>query len=64
MEVHEERTIYELEELQTKISALLGFLTTDAFKELPLIEQSYLDTQIFHMEMYGVILSKRILFYK
>jgi hypothetical protein len=62
--MHIERTIHELEELQTKISALLGFLTTDAFKELPLIEQAYLGTQMFHMEMYGAILSKRILFYK
>lgn len=64
MEVHEERTIQELEELHTKLSALLGFLTTDTFRELPLLEQDYLNTQLFHMEMYGEVLSKRILFYK
>lgn len=58
---HLERVKVEATELSEKIDKLSAFLNTEAFRNLPGIEQSLLQLQMGAMTMYYGILSTRLL---
>lgn len=57
---HQERVFQELLELNTKIEALVVFLTTETFKALDTQERGRLLRQVCHMKAYALVLDERV----
>lgn len=57
---HQERVVFEAQELNTKINALFLFVQTDQFTALPEQDRSLLNLQLSFMRSYETVLKQRI----